>query len=726
MMRLNCFIIFFSLFLFKANAATYTATVTGNWNAAIWNTAGTPGVADVVNIPGGFTVTIPASYRASCTTLNINSNTASSNTALLFAASTSSLSVSANCVLGCPAAPSADRTCTMDVNGGNASIGGTFAITGDKNGGNRFDWFVYLKGGTLSITGNITMTSDHSQADAVIDISQANSKLVMGGSITISGGNNGQAISNSSGSTATTIEYSSTTATQTIYTSIAGNAITYNSLTLSGSTQKDLQANTTINGNLTISNTAVFNLNSNNFGLKGNWNNTSTAADPLTEGTNSVTFGGTGAQTISNSGDAQGTDFADVTISNTSASAPQITVNCDMSVSGTLTLSLPATGYIDLNTSNTIVLGTGTAAGTRGTLSRTNGWIVGGTFKRWFSTATIADGNAQGLFPMGTSSYYRPFYVYFPNASGPSAGGTASVKHTNATTVSVVSFADGVSTVVRRHDASYQVITADGLTVAANDTYTRLEGTGFGQIGDVNHLRMVRVGSSLGTAGTNGGSTTIPQVRRYFGAVPVGGSNITYYLGSVDASNSPLPIELLSFEANRSNDKKIELNWSTSSEINNDYFTVEKSKDGINFEEVVIVDGAGTTTIPKDYAKVDNNPFAGVSYYRLKQTDFDGHFSYSDLSAVSLLDESVFAFALLSNPANSDLSCVFTGLNTITDVSVGIFDIIGKLVYSESINSGGSDTFDYTISTGKNFSNGLYFVKAEYNESVYTQKLVIQ
>jgi len=78
----------------------------------------------------------------------------------------------------------------------------------------------------------------------------------------------------------------------------------------------------------------------------------------------------------------------------------------------------------------------------------------------------------------------------------------------------------------------------------------------------------------------------------------------------------------------------IELYWVTSNEINNDYFTIEKSNDGINFEIVEIILGAGNSDILLEYSFVDKNPINGISYYRLKQTDFDGKFEYSDIISV--------------------------------------------------------------------------------------------
>jgi len=73
----------------------------------------------------------------------------------------------------------------------------------------------------------------------------------------------------------------------------------------------------------------------------------------------------------------------------------------------------------------------------------------------------------------------------------------------------------------------------------------------------------------------------------------------------------------------------------TSSEINNDYFTVEKSADGINFNVMNYYRGAGNSDKVINYSGTDNKPFAIITYYRLKQTDFDGNFTYSNVVSVN-------------------------------------------------------------------------------------------
>lgn len=98
---------------------------------------------------------------------------------------------------------------------------------------------------------------------------------------------------------------------------------------------------------------------------------------------------------------------------------------------------------------------------------------------------------------------------------------------------------------------------------------------------------------------------------------------------------SSLPIELVYFSAELFEDHKAMLRWQTASEINNDYFTVERSRDGQDWEELEKVQGAGNSTTLSSYSAIDKTPYGGISYYRLKQTDFDRQYEYSQIISVN-------------------------------------------------------------------------------------------
>ncbi len=106
-------------------------------------------------------------------------------------------------------------------------------------------------------------------------------------------------------------------------------------------------------------------------------------------------------------------------------------------------------------------------------------------------------------------------------------------------------------------------------------------------------------------------------------------TKFTYVVGS------PLPILLTSFKAQKTH-SGVSLSWGTATEINNSYFTIEKSVDSRSWDAVAKVDGAGTSNSQKNYQYLDRFPMAGINYYRLRQTDYDGKFTFSPVISVEL------------------------------------------------------------------------------------------
>ena len=120
-------------------------------------------------------------------------------------------------------------------------------------------------------------------------------------------------------------------------------------------------------------------------------------------------------------------------------------------------------------------------------------------------------------------------------------------------------------------------------------------------------------------------------VNNIFGGGVADGFAIGYY--GTPGTFVSLPIELLSFTA-KPEGRNVLLEWQTATEINNDYFTIERSKDVQDWEYVTSIDGAGNSNIAINYSAYDYSPYSGTSYYRLKQTDFDGQFTYSAIRTV--------------------------------------------------------------------------------------------
>jgi hypothetical protein len=189
----------------------------------------------------------------------------------------------------------------------------------------------------------------------------------------------------------------------------------------------------------------------------------------------------------------------------------------------------------------------------------------------------------------------------------------------------------------------------------------------------------------------------------------------------------PLPIELISFEAHL-NTNQVDLKWITASEINNDFFTVERSVNLNDWEEVLILDGAGNSNQIIEYFDSDVQPLDGLSYYRLKQTDFNGYFAYSNIIPVNFsqsLELNRNGFSMYPNPLNNGeiLNIKFNKKNR--GILVVLRDIHGREVYSKMIININDDKL-VGIPIGTNISKGIYLIIASSDNEIYSKKLIIR
>lgn len=185
-------------------------------------------------------------------------------------------------------------------------------------------------------------------------------------------------------------------------------------------------------------------------------------------------------------------------------------------------------------------------------------------------------------------------------------------------------------------------------------------------------------------------------------------NNRRFTLGTTNLSQTPLPIDLLSFSAKVEFDKQVRLDWTTASEDNNDYFTIERSVDGNMWIELLKVDGAGTSSEILTYSAVDEKPYSGESYYRLKQTDYDGQFEVFEIKRVEILSLlSKSSLTAYPNPVNH-LVKVSSDMNSLS--TVGVYNLLGQNVtdLTRVINRSGSD-LELDLSE---LSSGVYYIKS--------------
>jgi hypothetical protein len=185
--------------------------------------------------------------------------------------------------------------------------------------------------------------------------------------------------------------------------------------------------------------------------------------------------------------------------------------------------------------------------------------------------------------------------------------------------------------------------------------------------------------------------------------------------------SSPLPVELLNFDGACAN-SKITLKWSTASETNNDYFTLEKSTDGSSYFAIAVINGAGNSSTSLDYFYNDDNLTAGTFYYRLKQTDNNGEFKYYDAITVNSCGENS-SFNIFSDLQNNHLH-----IENISFVdgkySMVLLNSVGQIIRTSELSvSKGHNSFEYDLSE---LGKGMYVVSVYGAEKPVTKKIILR
>ncbi len=191
--------------------------------------------------------------------------------------------------------------------------------------------------------------------------------------------------------------------------------------------------------------------------------------------------------------------------------------------------------------------------------------------------------------------------------------------------------------------------------------------------------------------------------------------NVTAGTGVNGTGCMPLPIELLSFTGENAGNRNL-IKWRTASEVNNDYFTIEKANDGVGWMTLDRVNGAGNSTSAIDYHIYDNEPYKDVTFYRLKQTDYNGAYSYSAIIAVHNKLDGVSVANVHPNPTTDDISFDFNSAIK-GNLHIQILDYLGRVVSDEiqNVNDGGS----VVNSKMGTLAKGVYSLKVMFDQTGY-------
>lgn len=403
----------------------------------------------------------------------------------------------------------------------------------------------------------------------------------------------------------------------------------------------------------------------------GNWTNngTFTAAVGSTvtiSGSNAVTMGGT-----------QTTTFANLRMNNSNANS--LTLQGNITIAGVLTLTL---GDIITGSNMVIMNNAGTVA------TPSNNSYVSGQFRKIGSTAFT--------FPVGKAGYYAPISISAP--SNAAYYYTAEYFHSDPNAVgSVNSRGVGVNHVSREE---YWMLTR---SAGASNVQVTLswDTPRSGGVTDINDIRVLGWSGTAWNSwgnGTQSGDNTAGTERSSSSATIYG----AFTLGSSTADN-PLPVDLIDFTAGQQDDH-ILLSWKTSSEKNNDYFTVKKSLNGKDWHLIAQVKGSGTTLLPVSYSAKDADPRPGLQYYLLTQTDLDGRSESFPVIALNIQKLSEGAqLTLYPNPTDDEINLRMPGPLSDT-YHVQITDITGKVYWDDVIDQ------THPVISAKDLPPGLYFV----------------
>ena len=487
-------------------------------------------------------------------------------------------------------------------------------------------------------------------------------------------------------------------------------------LTLSGSGNKEVYDDLDINGNVTISSTANFDVNTNGCDLSvaGNWISTST----FDEGLQNVTFDGTSNQTLNVLG---GEIFYNTTINKSSGN---LIMEVDIDITNVFTLT---TGGIDMN-GNILRLNLQSP----GAIVQTSGYVISEQVDNSSKLSrNIGTTTGNYLFPFGLADgTYIPLSLNL--SSGDLGYATLSTYATPSNNLpwptapdAVTNLTSSTGAVLDNRDFTidrfWQIDETGGSGMAdITFSYSDAEVT-LSVIGNESLLEAQRYNTTTNLwEGATAGQIQNPATNTVF--VP----SVTNFSPWTLALNiSPLPITLSDFEVVPVYDEdfkpSVDVSWITKSEIESDYFEVQRSAKGVEFEAIGTIKAAGNSSVAINYNFQDPNPLMGKSYYRLKQVDMNGEIEFTDNKQIEI--SGITITSIYPNPSMGPIDLVIDVKKEETAL-LQVVDLKGKIVQSEQIELlAGMNLISKNLS---GIASGTYSIRIVYNNGKsFTQKQVL-
>ncbi|GAB5538214.1 MAG: hypothetical protein Salg2KO_03170 [Salibacteraceae bacterium] len=572
----------------------------------------------------------------------------------------------------------------LDINGGEATVAGnaTFSNTGSGN-----DVFVNLDGGDFTITGDFTGNLSGND-ELLIDIDDGSVFTVSGDmELDMVGGNDLELHlgENSTGSTGTltvvgdltldhnggtggddiqfrinddcvvnvggvfTMDTDGSGAAGNFYCRMFDNALLNvdGNFVMTSTASGFLEVTLNNNSKIEIGGNFIRQASPNNFGLL-TCNN---------EGT--IEYNGTTAQVFAEDAGA-GTDgftYRNVIINNSNATAPQITMEGEATI-------LDSCSFLDgviASTSTDILVFPDGAVVT----DASNASFVDGPVRK--------AGNEAFTFPVGDDDY-RPISISAPGAVADTFDAQYFASDPDPL-YSRASLGAGID-----HVSEVEYWTLDrGVTSGASVSVTLSFDT-TSAVTNLTELLVTRWNGAQWTSEGNGGTTGDTLNGTIVSSAAV--TNFSPFTLGSSTANNPLPIELLAFNG-KWLDQDIELIWSTAVEYNSDFFTLERSSDGLHYETLAEIKAAGNSRETTHYSYIDQNAPWEVQYYRLKQTDIDANSTtYSTLRFAKR--ENADAIAIYPNPFKTSFQITNLPENA---TQVAVYDMVGRKVWLGRIDS---------------------------------------
>jgi len=193
------------------------------------------------------------------------------------------------------------------------------------------------------------------------------------------------------------------------------------------------------------------------------------------------------------------------------------------------------------------------------------------------------------------------------------------------------------------------------------------------------------------------------------------------FCGSAGLGSTTLPVEITSFNAIAQNNK-VMLNWITGSELNNQYFEIEKSINGNQYEPIGRVAGKGTTSQTNSYSFTDHAPLAMINYYRLKQVDIDNRYKYSAVVTIKLEGKLKKSINIFPNPVSDKINFRIS-----SDISangfINITDALGQSIYRRNESFVRGDNV-FALNSLKNLPKGVYTLQVVFDKEILFTKFI--